>query len=126
MLVTDGGERCLLGSRSRARNWGVLAGFVDTGETLEQAVAREVYEEVGVRVTSARYLGSQPWPFPSNLMLGFVATAEYGPVRVDDELEDARWFTRQEMKEGIADGSFTMPAPISIAYHLMQVWLRAE
>ena len=123
MLVTDG-ERAVLGRRPGAvGRWSVLAGFVEPGETLEQAVAREVKEEVGLNVTHARYLASQPWPFPANLMLGFEARAEYGPIVLDDELEEARWFTRAELRENLASRGMDVPAPISIASHLIQAWL---
>lgn len=123
MLVTDG-ERCVLGRRPGAQGrWSVLAGFVEPGETLEQAVAREVYEEVGLRVFSARYLGGQPWPFPANLMLGFEARAEHAPLRVDDELAGARWFTRRELTDSLTDRRADIPPPISIAHHLIQAWL---
>jgi len=98
-LVIDG-DRCLL---ARKREWApgryaLVAGFVDNGESLEGCVAREVKEEVGVDVKDIRYVGSQNWPFPSQLMVGFVATYAGGDVRVDpEELEDARWFPRNEL-----------------------------
>ena len=123
MLVTDG-ERAVLGRRPGAgARWSVLAGFVEPGETLEQAVAREVQEEVGLRVIHARYLASQPWPFPANLMLGFEARAEYGPIVLDDELEEARWFTRGELRDALGERRMDVPASISIASHLIQAWL---
>ena len=124
MLVTDG-ERCVLGRRPGARSgaWSVLAGFVEPGETLEHAVAREVHEEVGLHVIAARYLGAQPWPFPANLMLGFEARADYAPLQVDDELEEARWFTRRELTGALAERGVNIPPPISIAHHLIQAWL---
>lgn len=125
MLVTDG-ERCVLGRRPGGRGWSVLAGFVEPGETPEQAVAREVHEEVGLRVTAARYLASQPWPFPSNLMLGFEALAAYEPLQVDDELEEARWFTRRELRDGLEAGTLSIPASISIAHHLVRAWLAED
>ncbi len=125
MLVTDG-QRAVLGRRPGAGGrWSVLAGFVEPGETLEHAVAREVQEEVGLRVVAARYLGSQPWPFPANLMLGFEARAEPGPIRLDDELEEARWFTRQDLRDTLSQRGVDIPAPISIAHHLIQAWLAA-
>jgi NAD+ diphosphatase len=98
MLVHDG-ERALLG---RQKNWppgmySTLAGFVEPGESAEDAVVREVLEETGVRAGDIRYFGSESWPFPRSLMLGFIARAETTEVRIGDELEDARWFTRDEV-----------------------------
>jgi len=120
VLVSDG-ERALLG---RQPSWPVgrystIAGFVEPGESLEDAVAREVFEETGVRVRRADYYSSQPWPFPSSLMLGFHASAEPGAViRVGGELEDARWFTREEL----ATGSPLLPPPHAISYRLIASW----
>lgn len=122
MLVTDG-ERCVLGKRPGLGRWTVLAGFVEPGETLEAAVAREVKEEVGLTVSSVRYIGSQPWPFPANLMLGFEARADYAELRVDEELDDARWFTREELRESISSGAISTPASVSIASYLIRGWL---
>ena len=103
MLVHDGGDRALLG---RGPQWGegrfsTLAGFVEPGESLEAAVAREVFEEVGVDVTDIRYLGSQPWPFPASLMLGFVARLDGDPsITLDPvEMAEAAWFTRDEIEQ---------------------------
>ncbi|MCX6023304.1 MAG: NAD(+) diphosphatase [Chloroflexi bacterium] len=126
IMIVSNGDRCVLARRPGGRWWTVLAGFVEPGETLEQAVAREVQEEVGLRVTSARYLGSQPWPFPANLMLGFAAQAEYGPIVLDGELEEARWFTRRELLDGIANQTINVPTPVTIAHHLIQAWLTQE
>ena len=95
------GERCLLGRQSAWPRpfFSALAGFVEAGETLEEAVRREVGEEAGVAVEDVRYVASQPWPFPAALMLGFTAVAAHEAIRVDqDEFEDARWFTRAEMR----------------------------
>ncbi len=101
--VTDG-KRLLLGRQRTwpAGRWSVLAGFVEPGESLEQTVAREVLEESGVRVRSARYLASQPWPFPGSLMLGFIAHAQPDAPVVGDELEDARWFDAHAVRAGLA------------------------
>ena len=95
IVAVSDGERLLLGRQASwpARRYSVIAGFVEPGETLEQTVVREVFEETRVRVRSCRYLGAQPWPFPGALMLGFVADAEPDAPQVDGELEDARWFT---------------------------------
>jgi NAD+ diphosphatase len=97
--------------------YGLVAGFVEPGETLEACVAREVGEETGVRVAGVRYFGSQPWPFPHQVMIGFVASYAGGEVVVDhDELEDARWFDRAAMPP--------LPPRISIARALVDDWLR--
>jgi NAD+ diphosphatase len=132
--VTDG-RRLLLGRQAGwpARRYSVLAGFVEPGESLEQTVAREVFEEAGVRVRSCRYLASQPWPFPGSLMLGFMARAEPDPPVVGDELEDARWFDADAVRAGLArDGSepfaehdpaIVLSPSISIARWLVEQWL---
>jgi NAD+ diphosphatase len=104
--------------------YSALAGFVEPGESLEDAVAREVAEEVGVRVTDVRYHSSQPWPFPSSIMLGFMATAESDDLDVDrSELDDARWWDADEIAEGAADGGLMLPGPVSIARQLVDSWL---
>ena len=104
IVAVSDGERLLLGRQATwpARRYSTIAGFVEPGESLEHTVAREVLEETGVRVKSCRYLASQPWPFPSSLMLGFVAEAHPDMPRISDELEDARWFTRDEVREAQA------------------------
>jgi len=120
VLVCDG-DRCLLG---RSKGWPVgmysaLAGFVEPGESLEQAVAREVMEEVSVQVGALRYAGSQPWPFPASLMVGFVAEARSTELRVDEqELEAARWVTRAELQNPREHGFF-VPPPFAIAGKLI-------
>jgi NAD+ diphosphatase len=124
IMLVAAGDRCVLGKRPGSKWWTVLAGFVEPGETLEAAVAREVREEVGLEVHEVRYVGSQPWPFPANIMLGFEAEAAYAELVVDEELEDARWFTRQELKEQLDSGIIASPSPVSIAHHLMRAWLR--
>jgi len=124
MLVHDG-ERCLLG---RQKIWpegmySTLAGFVEPGETLEEAVAREVWEESGIRVRDVRYHSSQPWPFPSSLMLGFHATAKsFDIVRNDDELGDAQWYTVEDLARFESLGKF-LPRRDSIARRLVQDWV---
>jgi len=124
VLITDG-ERCLLGRQAawRAGWYSTIAGFVEVGESLEDAVAREVLEETGVAVSQVEYHSSQPWPFPQSLMLGFVAHARTTAIALsDDELEDARWFTRAE----IASGFPMTPPPISISGCLIQNWYDAD
>jgi len=127
MLVVDG-DRALLGRQARwpPGRYSALAGFVEPGESLEEAVAREVREEAGVEVQEARYVSSQPWPFPSSLMLGFVADHAGGePAPRDNELEDVRWFSREELlaiRDGRRDG-LGLPPPIAIARRLIDGWL---
>ncbi|HVK50783.1 MAG TPA: NAD(+) diphosphatase [Pseudoxanthomonas sp.] len=128
IVAVSDGERLLLGRQASwpAGRYSVIAGFVEPGETLEQTVAREVLEETGVRVRSSRYLGAQPWPFPGSLMLGFAAQAEPDEPRVDDELEDARWFTREQIGQALerTDGSagLWLSPRISIARSLIEHW----
>jgi NAD+ diphosphatase len=126
MAVTDPDERLLLGRGSAwdQRRFSVLAGFVEPGESLEQAVAREVAEEAGLTVTSVTYLGSQPWPFPCSLMLGFTATVD-DPERVradGEEVLEVRWFTREELAEAAASGQVVLSGQISIARSLIEHW----
>jgi NAD+ diphosphatase len=107
--------------------YSVVAGFVEPGESAEGAVAREVFEEVGLRVKNIRYHSSQPWPFPCSLMLGFTADAEDEQISLDDkELEDARWFGRRELKEAVENGTVRLPQPVSISYRLIEDWFDAE
>ncbi|MEU9129045.1 NAD(+) diphosphatase [Kitasatospora sp. NPDC048540] len=127
MLITDGEDRCLLGRQALwpEGRWSTLAGFVEPGESLEQAVAREVLEEAGVKVGEVRYVASQPWPFPSSLMLGFMGTADPSGtgITVDgEELAEARWFSREELRAGMAAGEILPPSGISIARHLVELW----
>jgi NAD+ diphosphatase len=124
VLITDG-ERCLLGRQAAWRpGWySTIAGFVEAGESLEDAVRREVLEETGVEVEQVEYHSSQPWPFPQSLMLGFVAHATTTAInRSDDELEDARWFTREQ----IASGFVMTPPPISISGCLLEDWYNRD
>lgn len=138
MLVEDG-DRCLLGRQSR---WppgmvSTLAGFVEPGESLEEAVTREVREESGIQVRDVRYQGSQPWPFPCSIMLGFRATATSTEIKIDEsELESAAWFTRDEVRrfgelnfsrfEAPPPGSWLVPPRDSIARWLINGWLGDE
>ncbi|MCQ4042903.1 NAD(+) diphosphatase [Streptantibioticus rubrisoli] len=125
MLVTDEQDRALLG---RQVHWpegrfSTLAGFVEPGESIEQAVVREVLEEAGVRVGEVSYVASQPWPFPSSLMLGFMARATSSEISVDgDEIHEARWFSREEYRRAIGHGDVLPPTGISIAARLIELW----
>ncbi len=129
VAVTDG-ERLLLGRQASwpPQRYSTLAGFVEPGESLEQTVAREVREESGVRVRidSVRYLASQPWPFPGSLMLGFIAHADPDTPRTSDELEDARWFTREEIGAALRgespEGGLKLSPSISISRWLVEQW----
>ncbi len=125
MLVHDG-DRCLLGRQGRfpPGMYSTLAGFVEAGESLEETVMRECLEEAGVQVTDVRYDSSQPWPFPSSLMLGFHARAVTTDIRTDDdELEDARWFTRDYLLAPHEPEEFLLPPKDSISRRLIDTWL---
>lgn len=128
LVVRD--DRCLLGRQAKfpPRRYSAVAGFVEPGETLEAAVRREVSEEVGVALAGVRYVGSQPWPFPNSLMVGFIAQAAHEAVSLNDrELEDARWFERAEVAQAVEAGGasavVTLPPPGSIARRLIEHWL---
>jgi len=135
IVAVGDGERLLLGRQHGwpARRWSVLAGFVEPGESLEQTVAREVLEESGVRVRACQYLGSQPWPFPGGLMLGFLASAHPDVPHAGDELEEVRWFDAGTVRAGLArdwntplrddEDGIAMSAPISISRWLAEQWL---
>jgi NAD+ diphosphatase len=123
VLVSDG-PRVLLGRQAAwpPGRYSTIAGFVEPGESLEDAVVREVAEETGVQVDQVRYHSSQPWPFPSSLMLGFTALACTHEVNLEDEeLEDARWFTRSDIESGVPK----LPPPLSISYRLIEHWFDA-
>jgi NAD+ diphosphatase len=133
MVVTDGepggaDERALLG-RSPAwpeGRYSTLAGFVEPGETMEDAVRREVQEETGVVVGEVTYFGSQPWPLPASLMVGFIARATHTDIDVDGaEIEDAQWFTRAEMRAGAESGRLILPGGVSISRSLIETWYGA-
>lgn len=126
MAVVDPDDRLLLG---RSPGWpdgrySVLAGFVEPGESLEAAVAREVLEEVGVLVDEVTYLGNQPWPFPSSVMIGFTARARTTELRLDpDEMAEARWVTRDEFRTALRTQEIHASSGISIAQRLIERWL---
>ncbi len=126
MLVTDPDDRCLLARNAAwpARRVSILAGFVDPGESAEQAVIREVAEETRIKVTNVRYVGSQPWPMPRSLMLGFRADAPAGQaITVDhEELAEAYWFSRDELLAAIRSREIVLPPPVSIARHIIESW----
>lgn len=128
MLVEHEGN-VLLGRQPRfpPRRFSALAGFVEPGESIEEAVAREIFEEAGVVIRDVTYVASQPWPFPSQLMIGCHSHADDGAITIDEhELEEARWFTRAEVAEamtGTEDGAFIAPPPHAVAHHLLKWWL---
>jgi NAD+ diphosphatase len=130
MLVTDPAGRCLLARNSRwpERRVSILAGFVEPGESAEQAVTREVLEETGIIVGQVRYLASQPWPMPHSLMLGFSAEATGGQeIRVDeDEIAEAGWYSREDLRASVASGALLLPPPVSIAHRIIESWYGAE
>ena len=118
-------ERCLLGRQPAwpDRMYSTIAGFVEPGESLEEAVAREAMEETGVQVDSVHYHSSQPWPFPSSIMLGFTAAAAMQQIKLaDQELEAAHWFTREQIEAALREKRLRLPTPISIAYRLIEDW----
>jgi NAD+ diphosphatase len=117
VLVTDG-ERALLASKAGwGKRYSLVAGFVEPGETFEECVAREVEEEVGVAVGSMRYVASQAWPFPHQIMVGFIADYAGGDIVLDEaELADARWFPRDALPE--------LPPPFTISRQIIELWRR--
>ena len=127
MLVHDGGDRCVLGRQASwpPGRYSILAGFVEPGESLEGAVIREVGEEVGLAVTDVRYSGSQPWPFPASLMLGFTARVDGDEALTlnDGELADAQWVSKEQIRRGEV---VALPPPVSIAYRIITDWLESS
>jgi len=130
MLVTAG-DRCLLGRNKRfaGGHYSTLAGFVEPGETIEEAVTREVFEEVGLQVSEVRYYATQPWPFPSNLMIGCFAEADTHDISVDgNEILTARWFDRGTVRQLLSGNSneVSLPRREAIAFHLIRTWAEQE
>lgn len=128
IVAVSRGERILLGRKPEwpPGRFSTVAGFVEPGETLEEAVAREVKEETGIVCSEVVYHSSQPWPFPSSIMLGFHAFAASEQITVDTtELDDARWFTRDEIVAGLSAGSFLLPRSLSISFRLIEDWFDA-
>jgi NAD+ diphosphatase len=130
-MLAEHEDRLLLGRQPHypPGRYSALAGFVEVGETLEAAVARELHEEAGIRVRNVRYVASQPWPFPSSLMVGCFAQADDDALSIDtNELDDARWFTRREIAAAFAgqpDATFLPPPKAAIARTLLERWLAA-
>jgi NAD+ diphosphatase len=127
IMLPYSGDQCVLGRQAKwpPGLYATLAGFMEPGETIEEACAREVMEEIHRPVVRARYVASQPWPFPSSLMIGLMAEIEPGDVVPDDDLEDARWFTREEVRALYHDGQVARfaPANFSISRLLIDRWL---
>lgn len=124
IVLVTAGTKALLGRQKSwpAGRYSALAGFVEPGETLEEAVVREVEEETGVQVEAVTYFASQPWPFPASLMLGFHAAATEHAVRLNGELEDARWFERSELRSAAGP---LLPQPHTISRQLIEHWLQS-
>ena len=128
IAVVVSGDDCLLGRSSGwpGNMYSALAGFVEPGESLEEAARREIFEEASIRVGRVRYLESQPWPFPSSLMLGCIAEAETREIRIDpEELADARWFGRTTLRAALGGetSELTVPPPVAIAHRLIRAWV---
>jgi NAD+ diphosphatase len=128
IAVVVSGDDCLLGRSSGwpGNMYSALAGFVEPGESLEEAARREIFEESSIRVGRVRYLESQPWPFPSSLMVGCIAEAETREIRIDpQELADARWFGRTTLRAALGGetSELTVPPPVAIAHRLIRAWV---
>jgi NAD+ diphosphatase len=126
VLVRDREDRILLGRQKiwPAKRFSTFAGFLEPGETFEQCVEREVFEEAGVKVSQMQYLGSQPWPFPASIMIAFSAVVEDPSTAKADgvEITEVRWFSRDDLKKSIADGSLLLPPTISVARKMIAMW----
>jgi NAD+ diphosphatase len=129
IMLASAQGRCLLGRSHRFASgvWSCLAGFVEPGETIEDAVRREIREETGIECGRVAYFASQPWPFPSSLMIGCFAEALSQEITIDrDELDDARWFDRQELAAMLSrrhPAGFSTPPPVAIAHHIIRAWI---
>lgn len=126
IVIVSWRDQCLLGTQSTwaPGRYSTLAGFVEAGESLEDAVRREVFEESGVRVGACHYHSSQPWPFPSSLMLGFTAQATDPAIKVGCELSDARWFGVDDIVNGLSERTLVLPPRLSVSHELIAHWLR--
>ncbi len=125
MSVSDG-QRILLGRQAAwpEKRWSVLAGFVEPGESPEQTVVREVWEEAGVKVEKVAYVKSQPWPMPMALMIGFRAYAPFQEITISEELQAAQWYFAEELQALVKQGELELPAQMSISRYLIEDWLR--
>ncbi|MBX3565683.1 MAG: NAD(+) diphosphatase [Sphingomonas sp.] len=132
IMLAELGDRVLLGRQPPwpAGRYSALAGFLEVGESVEDAVAREIEEEAGVKVRDVRYVASQPWPFPSSLMIACIGVADSDAITIDvHELEDARWFTRDQVRRALAgdpDAGFLPPPPYAIAHTLLTAWVEGS
>jgi NAD+ diphosphatase len=126
IVIVEYRNACLLGRMTRLApgRFTTLAGFVEPGESFEDAVRREVFEEAGVRIAHSDYHSSQPWPFPASIMVGFTAQAEDPQIVIGPELAEARWFTAEQLMAGLAERTLVIPPRLSIAYRLIEHWLR--
>ncbi|MGA9342580.1 MAG: NAD(+) diphosphatase [Rhodanobacteraceae bacterium] len=126
IMIVSHEDACLLGRQASwpERRYSTLAGFVEPGESLEDAVRREVHEEAGIEVDQCEYHSSQPWPFPSSLMIGFSARARNRTIRLGSELSDARWFTVDDVVREIGSGELRVSSSLSVSYRLIEHWLR--
>ncbi len=129
IVAVENSGRCLFGRQPSwpKHRYSVIAGFVELGESIEQAVVREVMEETNIRVDTVKYRSSQPWPFPGSVMLGFSATAVSEQISLNDgELQDAHWRSHEEVVNGLIAGNFLLPPKLSIAYRLIEEWFNSR